>query len=304
MYSYKRRGTHKGYVLLAILQSILLLSALVLTTSVSIAQDKDPSVSQAPQAEQGDKIAPAADPEPGLKLRLFPRKIRLVAGGDAKVTSAWICPADIGASFGPDKKPGTGDDDCVAARAKWSVDTEDGASLSRVLGHKTRVSLLTNADVEVTAKAEGLTGTGIVSPKDAPAPKPKAKQPKADPIAEPKAEPTVSDEPPAKLTAEAKAEPTAEPTAKPKAEPTAEAKAEPTAEPKAEPTAEPKAELRAEPTVSAEPTAEPKAELRAEPTVSAEPTAEPPLGRPDCRAPGRPDCRTQGRAEGRADCQR
>ena len=208
MYSYKRRGTHKGYVLLAILQSILLLSALVLTTSVSIAQDKDPSVSQAPQAEQGDKIAPAADPEPGLKLRLFPRKIRLVAGGDAKVTSAWICPADIGASFGPDKKPGTGDDDCVAARAKWSVDTEDGASLSRVLGHKTRVSLLTNADVEVTAKAEGLTGTGIVSPKDAPAPKPKAKQPKADPIAEPKAEPTVSDEPPAKLTAEAKAEPT------------------------------------------------------------------------------------------------
>ncbi len=283
MYSYKRRGKHNGYLLLAILQSILLLSALVLTPAVSIAQDPDPSASQAPLAEQGDKIAPAADPEPNLKLRLYPRQIRLVAGGDAKQTSAWICPADIGASFGPDKEPGTGDDDCVSTRAKWSVDPKGGASVSRALGHKTRISLLSNAEAEVTAKAEGLTGTGLVSPKNVPASKPKAAdltkvtepkaaeqpqadEPKVDLSVEPQAdEPKAAEQPQAD---EPKADPSPEPQAdEPKADPSPEPQAD---EPKVDPSVEPQAD---EPKV--DPSVEPQAdEPKVDPSV--EPQADEP----------------------------
>ena len=103
-----------------------------------------------------------------MRLRLFPRKQKLFPGG-RKVVSAWTCPADVGASFGPDKEPGTKDDDCVAVRAKWSVGPDGAGRLSNVVGFKTRVTLLADSDLQIVAKADGLIGKGTILAKDEPA---------------------------------------------------------------------------------------------------------------------------------------
>ena len=47
MYSNTRRGPGKGTALLAVLQTLLLLSALVLTPALVIAQDADPGAGPA-----------------------------------------------------------------------------------------------------------------------------------------------------------------------------------------------------------------------------------------------------------------
>ncbi len=296
MHSRERSGTRRGAALVAVLQVILLLSALVLTPAATIAQDTDPAASHPPAAEPATEPAPeqgqlgsSADKRPAreaaqptsepkaapakaevdLHLRLYPKKQKLFPGGK-KVVSAWACPADVRASFGADKEPGTRDDDCEPARVKWSVQPDDGARLSNIVGFKTRLTLLSDTDLQIVAKVDGLIGKGTILAKDEPA----KVRPQAATV-----EPT--------LTVKAE-EPTAEPQAE---EPTAEPQAEePTAEPQAEePTAEPQAE---------EPTAEPQAE---------EPTAEPstngfhpahgraPGGRAHGRAPGR-------RAHGRLRC--
>ena len=235
MDSYYRPGTRRGAAMLAVLQAILLLSALVLTPSATIAQDMDPAASDAPQAEQASEPTPEPAPaesqsgptvekkaarsstdskpeaqsgatsEAGpaesvadVRLRLFPRKQKLFPGG-RKVVSAWTCPADVGASFGPDKEPGTKDDDCVAVRAKWSVGPDDAGRLSNVVGYKTRVTLLADSDLQIVAKADGLTGKGTILAKDEPAkvrpqavdvePSTVADEPIAEPVAEESAEP-------------------------------------------------------------------------------------------------------------------
>ena len=63
MYSSTRRGPGRGTTLLAVLQVLLLLSALVLTTSAAIAQDGEHAPGHEPVAEQSGET-PAAAPAP------------------------------------------------------------------------------------------------------------------------------------------------------------------------------------------------------------------------------------------------
>lgn len=138
MYPTTRRGPARGTAFMAILQMLLLLSALVLAPATAIAQETDPATGAAPAAETtGDapaaEAAPKAAPtlsEQGLALRLYPQKIRLAKYGKA-IVSAWLCPKDDKTPFGGqrkgDGKPGTKDDDCTPVRVKWSVDAADSA---------------------------------------------------------------------------------------------------------------------------------------------------------------------------------
>ncbi|MGD8485418.1 MAG: hypothetical protein PVH07_02150, partial [Chloroflexota bacterium] len=141
MYTSTRRGPGKGATLLAVLQAILLLSALVLAPATVIAQDTDPAPSQEPVAEStGEASAadppaqseptsepkqpapkptsdaggstPKAEPKPtpkptlseqGLTIRLYPQKVKLALGGK-RIVSAWLCPADDKTPFGGQKK--------------------------------------------------------------------------------------------------------------------------------------------------------------------------------------------------------
>ena len=114
MYSFERRGPGKRTALLAILQAILLLSALVLAPATILAQDGDPVSDHPPQAD-ASAGSDAAQAEPERKVRIYPKKIKLYPGGK-KFMSAWSCRADIGASFGPDKEPGTNDDGSLNVR--------------------------------------------------------------------------------------------------------------------------------------------------------------------------------------------
>ena len=235
MYSSNGREATSRTALLAVLQAFLLLSALVLTPVSVFAQDGDAAPSHAPdatepvaeptpavepepaavaqpepkqpgptakQAESEPKAAPA-QVEPERKLRTYPTKIKLFPGGK-KVMRAWSCRADIGASFGPDKEPGTADDECFAVRAKWSVQPEDDARLSFAFGYKTRITLLADSNVDVIVKANGLTGKGRVIAKDEPA--------KVRPQAV-TAEPTVVEAPAEPVVVETPTDPVVEETA-------------------------------------------------------------------------------------------
>ena len=287
MYSITRRGTPKGTALLAVLQAILLLSALVLSPAAVVAQDGDQASGQAPQVEAGAATDPAPA-EPAQKVRIYPKVTKLFPGGK-KVVSAWHCPADIGASFGPDKEPGTGDDDCTAVRAKWSLEQDDVASLSNVFGYKTRVTLRNGSDTEIFAEVGDKTGKGRIVAKDKPAKvRPQAKQsgPKATtpeaPVIVPVPEEPADDCSVDPLTGECLPE---EPGTEP--EPTAEpAPDEPGVDPTPEPAPE---EPGTEPEPTAEPAPDPKDECDidpltgdcvgeapvAEPAPEAEPTAAP-----------------------------
>ncbi len=71
MYSYTRRGPGRGAALLAVLQAILLLSAVVLTPAAVIAQEADPGASQTPAAETTGQ--PAAEPTAELVPQAEPK---------------------------------------------------------------------------------------------------------------------------------------------------------------------------------------------------------------------------------------
>jgi hypothetical protein len=100
-----------------------------------------------PQAKAEAQPEPAA---PDLKIRLYPKRITAVVGA-RKVITAWTCPADDRSPFGPDRKPGTRDDDCDAIVAHWSLWHPAGARLSKDVGHKVLVQLTAEADNRVTA---------------------------------------------------------------------------------------------------------------------------------------------------------
>ncbi|MFO7532282.1 MAG: hypothetical protein R6W93_07440, partial [Candidatus Limnocylindrales bacterium] len=128
MYLSNGRGATSRGTLLAVLQSFLLLAVLVLTPASAIALEDDttpsdipaatepaaePQATQAPEQlgptaqkqasksadEPAQKVEPkpeadaaneagAAVAEPDLKLRLYPKKVKLFPGGQ-KVVSAW-----------------------------------------------------------------------------------------------------------------------------------------------------------------------------------------------------------------------
>jgi hypothetical protein len=84
MYSYTRRGPGSGTALLAILQTLLLLSALVLVPASVIAQDADPSpdpvagtTGEAPAAEPEPEAepAPVVEPAPKAKADSAPKRV-------------------------------------------------------------------------------------------------------------------------------------------------------------------------------------------------------------------------------------
>ena len=84
---------------MVVLQSILLLSSLVLLPALTVAES----------ALSPDRYAPVSSSAAGteLKIRLYPKQVRLYPGGMA-VVSAWTCPAADWSPFGTDRVPGRG----------------------------------------------------------------------------------------------------------------------------------------------------------------------------------------------------
>ena len=246
MYSSTRRGPGRGATLLAVLQVLLLLSALVLTTSAVIAQDGDHASGQEPVAEQtGEtpaagagssdpgpepKAAPPTISERGLALRLYPQKIRSALGGK-RIVSAWLCPANDRTPFGGqikgDGKPGTKDDKCKPVQVKWSL-AGDGARLSNKSGYKTRVILTAKQANKLTAKVgdQKRNARVIVKKKparvrpEAPAILAEIRAQQAEAKAKAKASKPVAQQAPAEEPTDVPAEPAEEPTEAPAEEPT------------------------------------------------------------------------------------
>ncbi|MEX1335382.1 MAG: choice-of-anchor K domain-containing protein, partial [Candidatus Limnocylindrales bacterium] len=182
MYSNTRRGPGKGTALLAVLQAILLLSALVLTPAAVIAQDADPTASHEPAVETtGEPAAeptpeakaepkaeakpeaprrpkvgdPKVKPEPkaavekslgeqGLTIRFFPQKVRVAVGGKV-VVGAYLCDKSDKTPFGGAKGSGDPKDYCDPVRVKWAVDGK-GATTSNTFGKKTKLTLLDDSE--------------------------------------------------------------------------------------------------------------------------------------------------------------
>ena len=95
--------------------------------------------------------SPAPDLQAEVKLRLYPKVLTLAPGETTRI-SAWSCPADDRSPFGPDREPGTADDDCDDVQATWSVEDEGVAALSHEWAKATRVTLLAGADTKVIAR--------------------------------------------------------------------------------------------------------------------------------------------------------
>ena len=108
-----------------------------------------PSIASKPKT-----VEPKVVGEPGLpgaqKLRLYPKAVTAVPGA-RKLVSAWTCPADDRSPFGPDREPGTKDDDCDPVEADWRLRDEETARLNKRTGHKVLVQLATEADNRVIA---------------------------------------------------------------------------------------------------------------------------------------------------------
>jgi hypothetical protein len=124
----------------AVLQAFLLISSLVLTPALVIAQEE----------QAGAEPAQAAAP---LALFIQPDPVKLQVGQTEPVT-AWAC--DPATTLGPDADPaGLG---CQKVEAEWSLsDNATGtAEFSKDEAAKTRVTALAVVDgAKVIAKAEG-----------------------------------------------------------------------------------------------------------------------------------------------------
>ncbi len=196
MYSYTRRGAGKSAALLAVLQSLLLLSALVLAPAGVIAQDGDSAAhnqqaveatGEAPgKGDPGPKAKPAAEKtlsERGLTIRLYPQKPKVALYG-TRIVSAWLCPANdktpFGGAIASDGKPGTKDDDCRPVRVKWSVTDGAGARLSNSIGYKTRVTLTAKHPNRLVAEVGDLKRPSALVILD----KPQKNRPNADQVRE------------------------------------------------------------------------------------------------------------------------
>ncbi len=297
MFSYTRGSRRSLAALMAVLQAILLTSALVLGPLAAIAQDPEPESSPAQQADElaVDEAPPApterpgptkdnakpeanpasdpqakpdpqpatepATPEPQVKIRLFPKQLTVRPGGHKSI-SAWTCPADDHSPYGKDKEPGTRDDDCEPIDVDWSLSDRKIASLTKKEGHRTRVKLTVAGDTKVIAKADGMIRKAklvSVEPPDEPVAKPAAQ----DGDTPTKSVDATTNEP----TAAPTEEPVADPTDEPQADPTDEATGAPTDQPSTDPTDTPAAQPSDAPTE--EPVADPTDEPQADPTDEA-----------------------------------
>ena len=121
----------RGAIFLAVLQAVLLISALALGSAQVVAQSDAAAPPNEQATTQGD-AGQAAVPDRGLYVK--PRKARLEVG-DTLTLTAWLCkvPAKGNSPFGPDRKPGTGDDGCARARIVV-VDPGRGRDALRHLG--------------------------------------------------------------------------------------------------------------------------------------------------------------------------
>ena len=164
MYSTNRRG--KGTALVAVLQALLLLSAMVLTTAPAIAQDGHHEfVTKADVAKVNPDHPKGTLGERGFKLRLFPQKPKVAVGGKV-VVSAWVCPGYDKTPFGGpngDGKPG-GDDTCKPVKVKWSV--SGPATLANQLAVKSRLVLIADAAVRLKADVYDLMQSTMISFKE------------------------------------------------------------------------------------------------------------------------------------------
>ncbi len=83
-----------------------------------------------PSVKRATTTAPAPSGE--VKLRLYPKELEAMVLA-RKTVSAWTCPAEDVSPFGPDTRPGTGDDACTAAVASWSFENEAAGRLNSLL---------------------------------------------------------------------------------------------------------------------------------------------------------------------------
>ncbi len=260
MHPYKTRHA-RGPALLAVLQAILLLAVLVAAPAQAIAQQGDPEAAAPAQASDQQAASGAdgaATGDTAVSLHLYRAKLTMPSG-KARMLKAFACPAGANA-YGTDRKPGTADDDCVAAKVAWSVKDGGVAAISAARSTKVKVSGKAAGSTRIEASLGKLTAEASVTVKALPTAEPKADEPKVD---EPKADPTD--------------EPKADPTDAPQAD---EPKADPTDAPQADaPQAdEPDADPNGAPQVN-DPTAEPKAD---------DPTAEPKVDEPNGVPDGQP----------------
>ena len=126
MRSPSNRGTRGHLAIIAILQVLMLVSTLVLTPALVIAQEGDPAAASAPQSQ----------------LYIHPDPLKL-AVGDTKVVTAWSCPAGIPLPLGVDEDPTNAG--CQPVQAEWSLNDAAAAVASLAIdedetGRRTRVT--------------------------------------------------------------------------------------------------------------------------------------------------------------------
>ena len=114
-----------------------------------------PSAAGQPIVVEPEIAESALSAEAVLKLRLYPKTVGAVPGA-RKLVTAWTCPADDRSPYGPDREPGTSDDECTAVEADWRLADEEGARLNKRRGHKVLVQLAAEADNRLIASYEEL----------------------------------------------------------------------------------------------------------------------------------------------------
>ena len=126
MRSPTNRGTRGHLAIIAILQVLMLVSTLVLTPALVVAQEGDPAAASAPQSQ----------------LYIHPDPLKLTVG-DTKVVTAWSCPAGIPLPLGVDEDPANAG--CQPTQAEWSLNDAAAAVAALSIeedetGRRTRVT--------------------------------------------------------------------------------------------------------------------------------------------------------------------
>ena len=79
--------------------------------------------------------------------------------------SAWICEAEGRTPWGPDREPGTADDDCEPVVVDWRLADPGQARLNKTTGHKVMVQLTSLDDNRIIATYADLERSGKLTAK-------------------------------------------------------------------------------------------------------------------------------------------
>ena len=114
---------------------------------------------------------PVAKADGAVKIRLYPKTLDALVFA-RKTVSAWTCPADDRSPFGPDGRPGTGDDACDPIVAQWSLENETAGRLNKRTGHKVLVQMVDMQQNRLIAKWQDQVRPALLTPLPRPADQP------------------------------------------------------------------------------------------------------------------------------------